>query len=331
MVHVVGTACAGSPQHLESTARFLPNQPMLSAEDLPWLIGTPAARKSRFKFWSRTLERSRNLKWLLVNSFPEEFMDDIKQQFHLSKGAILWQPKVLLVGPLSKHATIAKNPSLWEEDTSCIDWLDKQKPDSVIYISFGSWVSPIGGDKVKTLALTIEALGLPFIWVLGVAWREGLPDGYLNRVSNNRQGKIVPWAPQMKVLQHNAVGLYLTHCGWNSTMEAIQSGKRLLCYPVAGDQFVNCAYIVKKWKIGIRVNGFGKRDIEDGLKKLTEDSMMKNRLMKLYMRTMGDDEARARVMNNLTSFVDDLSKLMRNDDHQFHLKDVDHDDCLFNL
>lgn len=329
MMNVVGTACAGSPQHLESTARFLPNQPMLSTEDLPWLIGTPAARKSRFKFWSRTLERSRNLKWLLVNSFPEEYMDDIKQQYHHSKGATLCRPKVLLVGPLSKHATIAKNPSLWEEDKSCIDWLDNQKPNSVIYISFGSWVSPIGEEKVKTLALTLEALGLPFIWVLGFAWREGLPDGYLDRVSNSRQGKVVPWAPQLKVLQHNAVGFYLTHCGWNSTMEAIQSGKRLLCYPVAGDQFINCAYIVKMWKIGIRVNGFGKRDIEDGLKKLKEDSEMKHRLMNLYMRTMGDDGARARVMNNLTGFVDDLSKLTRND-HQFHLKDVDHDH-LFNL
>lgn len=282
---------------------------MLSTEDLPWLIGTPAARKSRFKFWKRTLERSRNLKWMLVNSFPEEYID-----FKQLKAAS--QPKVLLVGPLNKHAII-QNSSFWEEDLSCMEWLEKQKQNSVVYISFGSWVSPIGEAKVKSLALTLEALGLPFIWVLGFAWREGLPEGYSERVS--RQGRIVSWAPQMKVLQHRAVGLYLTHCGWNSTMEAIQCRKRMLCYPVAGDQFVNCAYIVKMWKIGVKINGFEEKDIEEGLRKVIEDGEMENRLMKLYMRTMGE-QARARVMANITDLVDDISEL----NGQLHLKNVDH-------
>ncbi|KAK6287002.1 hypothetical protein POUND7_013181 [Theobroma cacao] len=296
----------GCPQR-QGTVCCLPGQPMLSTEDLPWLIGTQAARNARFKFWTRTLERSRSLRWLLVNSFPHEFTgDDHNSTDHDN-------PIVFPVGPLSKPA-IVKNPSFWEEDSSCIDWLDKQKPNSVLYISFGSWVSPIGDAKIKTLALTLEALRRPFIWVLAHAWRQGLPNRYLERVS--KQGKVVSWAPQLQVLQHKAVGLYLTHCGWNSTVEAIQCQKRLLCFPIAGDQFVNCKYIVKVWKIGVKINGFGQKDVEDALRKVTEDGEMKERLMKLYERTMGE-EATSRAVADLKAFLLDSTTKQFNS-----LKDV---------
>ncbi|KAF2308264.1 hypothetical protein GH714_039755 [Hevea brasiliensis] len=260
----------GSPQR-PGPICFLPNQPLLSTDDLPWLIGTPAARKARFKFWTRTLNRSRNLRWILMNSFSEENLYD---QLSITGN----KPLVFLVGALSRHAII-KNPSIWKEDMSSLQWLDKQKPKSVVYISFGSWVRPIGEAKVRCLALSLEAMGQPFIWVLGPAWREGLPGGYLERVS--KKGKVVSWAPQMEVLQHQAVGCYLTHCGWNSTMEAIQCQKRLLCHPVAGDQFVNCAYIVEKWKIGVKINGFAQKDVEEGLQKVMDDNEMNRRCVSM--------------------------------------------------
>ncbi|XP_062027117.1 UDP-glycosyltransferase 82A1 [Rosa rugosa] len=302
---------AGFPRQLGGTC-FLPNQPMLSSEELPWLIGTPAARKARFKFWTRTLDRSRSLQWLLVNSFPNECCLDDKQSQHqqldlhqLVQTTTQIQQQVYPIGPLSKLTT-TKNPSFWEEDTNCLSWLDKQKPNTVIYISFGSWVSPIGEAKVKGLALALEALGKPFIWVLGSSWREGLPIGYLEKVS--KIGKVVSWAPQMEILKHKAIGCYLTHCGWNSTMEAIQCQKRLLCYPVAGDQFVNCGYVVNLWRIGVRLGGFGEKDVEEGLKRVMEEDEMGNRLRKLYERTMGD-EANSRAGSKLTDFIDQLKML----------------------
>ncbi|KAJ8759698.1 hypothetical protein K2173_009799 [Erythroxylum novogranatense] len=297
----------GNPQ-VFGPAKFLHNQPLLSSEKLPWLIGCPSARKARFKFWTRTMERSKSLQWLLVNSFLEDSVDDhVKPQ----NGALLnnhsrnRQPVVFPVGPLrSKHGTL-KNPSFWLEDTSCLQWLDKQNPGSVIYVSFGSWVSPIGEGKMTGLALTLEALGRPFMWVLGDGWRKGLPAGYIDRVS--KQGKVVSWAPQMEVLQHKAVGCYLTHCGWNSTMEAIQCQKRLLCYPVAGDQFLNCGYIVQKWRIGVQINEFGLKDIEEGLKTVMEDNEMGCRLKTLYEKTMGE-EASSKTRSTLTEFIDDIQR-----------------------
>ncbi|XP_058075033.1 UDP-glycosyltransferase 82A1 [Magnolia sinica] len=292
----------GSPL-LKGVVRFLPGQPMLSTEDLPWLVGNPAQKRSRFQFWLQTLQRSRSLPWLLVNSFPDE---DCNQQQHLpSRSVHRHRPSILQVGPLTRHTR--SNPSLWEEDMSCLDWLRKQKPRSVVYVSFGSWVGPIGEAKIAELALGLEATQRPFIWVLGPEWRAGLPSGYLDRVAMH--GKVITWAPQKEVLRHETVGCYLTHCGWNSTVEAVEGGKPLLCYPVSGDQFVNSTYIVDVWGIGVKVGGPGRRAVEEGIKKVMEDDgEMMRRVMELKDRIMGE-EGDSRAVATLTAFLDGLKTI----------------------
>ncbi|KAK6947143.1 UDP-glucuronosyl/UDP-glucosyltransferase, partial [Dillenia turbinata] len=295
----------GNPTH-EGKICCVQGQPALSILELPWLIGTPAARQSRFKFWTRTMYQARSLRWIIANTFMNEF-NAMQQQEQLScletteKGSLHIFPLV----PLSMHAIITKNPSFWEEDMSCMNWLDKQKPSSVIYISFGSYVSPIEEEKLRNIALGLEASKCPFVWGLRSSWRDGLPDGYLKRVS--KQGKIVSWAPQMEVLKHAAIGCYLTHCGWNSILEAIQCERRLLCYPVAGDQFLNCAYVVQVWKIGADVGGFGQRDVEEGIRRVMGDEEMKRRVSRMKERAMGE-EAASKAKANLMVFLDDLNK-----------------------
>lgn len=190
-----------------------------------WLIGTPTAQKGRFKFWQRTLQRAKNLRWILVNSFKDEY-DDVNilsKEFNKENNG--QNPQILHVGPLQNQTTtsntsLTNNPSFWEEDTSCLGWLQEQNPNSVIYISFGSWVSPIGESKIRTLALALEASGRPFLWALNRVWQDGLPLGFVHRVTiAKNQGRIVSWAPQLEVLRNDSVGCFVTHCGWNSTME----------------------------------------------------------------------------------------------------------------
>ncbi|XP_038897097.1 UDP-glycosyltransferase 82A1 [Benincasa hispida] len=286
----------GCPE--EGSKGCVPSQPLVSAEELPWLIGTSSARKGRFKFWKRTMARAKSLKCLLVNSFPEE----VPLQKPISKSSTA----VFLVGPLSRHSNPAKTPSFWEEDGGCVEWLEKQRLNSVVYISFGSWVSPINESKVRSLAMALLALRKPFLWVLKSNWRDGLPIGFQQKTQS--YGRVVSWAPQIEILKHKAVGCYLSHCGWNSIMEAIQCRKRLLCFPVAGDQFLNCGYVVKVWRIGVRLNGFGEKEVEEGVRKVMEDGEMKGRLMKLHDRIMGE-EANYRVNSNFTAFINEINKL----------------------
>ncbi|KAK1393424.1 UDP-glycosyltransferase 82A1 [Heracleum sosnowskyi] len=277
-------------------------EPSIFSEDLPWLIGTLAERQARFKFWTRTLDRSKSLQCLLVISYPNHYRDKNKQlKLINTKNVCDDYPRILPVGCTYED----ERTSFWKEDHSCLNWLDKQNDGSVLYISFGSWVSPIEETKVKTLALALEALAQPFIWVLGANWRNGLPAGYIKKVS--RFGQIVSWAPQLKVLQHKAVRYYLTHCGWNSTVEAIQCQKRMLCYPLAGDQFLNCKYIVQVWRLGIRLSGFEYQDLETGIRNLMKDDTIDKRLGEMKERMMGK-EARFRLMNNVATFTDSVLK-----------------------
>ncbi|GFP93802.1 UDP-glycosyltransferase 82a1 [Phtheirospermum japonicum] len=285
----------GCPRIPNAPICLSPNDPTVTANDLPWLIGSSTARIARFKFWKRTLERSKTLRCLLTNTFPDEVKPKI---ISIDKA-----PQVFEIGPLIMQ--VGKNASLWEEDMTCLGWLDKQTVGSVLYVSFGSWVSPIGEAEIRALALSLEALGRPFVWVLGPAWRRGLPDGYAERVMSH--GRIITWAPQVEVLRHLSVGCYLTHCGWNSTMEAIHCKKPLLCYPVAGDQSLNCAYIVSAWKIGAKMEGFGIEEVECGIRKVVEDEQMSRRIEKLSERFYGK-EGSTKAMANLSTFIRDLGK-----------------------
>ncbi|CAN6245220.1 unnamed protein product [Urochloa humidicola] len=231
----------------------LPEELELSTAELPWLVGDAACQKSRFAYWLLIMERAKGLRAIVVNTFPGEAAAGTKN-LHSSPQV----PQILHVGPLPTNGVFGcsttkgdddvlplesspsgRNPSMWQADETCMEWLDQQRDGSVIYVSFGSWVPSIGRDAIGELALGLEATGRPFIWALKdePSWREGLPGRYAEAVAG--RGKIVSWAPQEDVLRHRAVGCYVTHCGWNSTLEAIQHGVRLLCYPVSGDQFIN--------------------------------------------------------------------------------------------
>ncbi|KAF8040822.1 hypothetical protein BT93_B2907 [Corymbia citriodora subsp. variegata] len=277
--------------------------PSLTTQDLPWLIGPVDAQKARFKFWTRTLRRSASLRWLLVNSFPEE---EDEPPIWCSRD----YPTIIPIGPLTVPSPLTKNPSFWEEDTACLTWLKDQEQNSVIYVSFGSWVSPIGRDKVASLAFSLESMRRPFLWVLGPSWRDGLPHGFLERARS--RGRVVSWAPQVAVLQEGAIGCFVTHCGWNSTVEAVQFGRRMLCWPVAGDQFVNCKYIVEVWRVGVRLRGFGEKEVEDGVRQVMEDGEMGVRLAELKERMM-TVKASSRAVANMAGFVEDLKRMTEDD------------------
>lgn len=68
-------------------------------------------------------------------------------------------------------------------------------------------------------------------------------------------GKIVPWAPQVKVLEHCAVGVFINHCGWNSVLESIVAGVPIIGRPFFGDHHLNTWMVENVWKIGMRVEG----------------------------------------------------------------------------
>ncbi|CAH9127487.1 unnamed protein product [Cuscuta epithymum] len=188
-----------------------------------------------------------------------EFVEEYKRKFH--------HGRVWCVGPvsLSIHQSVQQDQQAREEVTKknesgeeeqCLKFLDSQAPGSAIYVSLGS-LARITAEQMKELALGLELSGRPFVWALGGAheqrdafeeWAQA--DGFEERT--RARGVLVRrWAPQLRILSHPSTGGFLTHCGWNSTLEAISAGVPMLTWPIFAEQFVNEKLVVDVLGVGV--------------------------------------------------------------------------------
>ncbi|KDP44157.1 hypothetical protein JCGZ_05624 [Jatropha curcas] len=172
-----------------------------------------------------------------------------------------------------------------------LTWLDAKAPGSVLYIAFGTEVGPTI-DEYTQLADALEASNRPFIWAIqlnsgrvGPPSQTGSDQGYFPHGLQERVGKrgliIHGWAPQLLILSHPSIGGFLSHCGWNSSVEAIGGGKAILGWPIRGDQYYNAQLIVKHLKIGFMISNdfsrlISKDDIIKGIERLIGDEQIKN-------------------------------------------------------
>ncbi|KAJ6846305.1 scopoletin glucosyltransferase-like [Iris pallida] len=136
----------------------------------------------------------------------------------------------------------------------CLKWLDSVEAEgSVTYVCFGS-ENEFGRQQLTSIALGLEASGYPFVWVVKKSLAEDiagwLPEGFEERMEG--RGLIIKgWAPQVAILNHRAVGAIVTHCGWNSTLEAISAGLPLATWPLQCDQFVTEKYVTQVLRVGV--------------------------------------------------------------------------------
>ncbi|KAJ3691189.1 hypothetical protein LUZ61_020353 [Rhynchospora tenuis] len=162
-------------------------------------------------------------------------------------------PPVYSIGPLVTERREKER----EERHECLKWLDLQPKGTVVFLCFGS----LGGfplDQVKQIAIGLENSDQRFLWVLKFNTEQSniynksipefeldqiLPEGFLNRTKD--RGMVVKtWAPQIQVLHHESVGGFVTHCGWNSILEAVIAGKPMVCWPLYVEQRLNKVLLV---------------------------------------------------------------------------------------
>lgn len=138
----------------------------------------------------------------------------------------------------------------------------------------------MGRAQVGEFARGLAAAGAPFLWVIrpdmvrGAGDGDGeplLPEGFEEEVvaSGSERGLMVGWCDQEAVLGHRATGAFLSHCGWNSTVESLAAGVPMLCWPFFSEQVTNCRYACEEWGVGVEMaRDAGRREVEAAVREV---------------------------------------------------------------
>ncbi|KAF8663033.1 hypothetical protein HU200_055624 [Digitaria exilis] len=235
----------------------IPGIPPLSVAELPSFLLPSNPFKMLTEAILGQFENIGKSSWVFVNSFSELELDVLAAFPSVSPTP----PELIPVGPLIELDDDAvRGDMIKAADDECVRWLDTQSPRSVVYVAVGSIVE-LPADEVTEMAHGLASTGRPFLWVLRPETRPLLPEGFVVEVAagggvaiaGGGRGVVVPWSPQERVLGHAATGCFLTHCGWNSTLETVAAGVPVVAFPQWGDQCTDAKFMVEELGIGVRL------------------------------------------------------------------------------
>ncbi|XP_012567790.2 hydroquinone glucosyltransferase [Cicer arietinum] len=275
-----------------------------------------------YKFKLQRVKKFHFVDGIFVNSFLEMEMGPIKTLTQEGSG----NPVVYPVGPIIQQDTQHGN------NIECSAWLDKQKPRSVLFVSFGSG-GTLSQEQIFELALGLELSNHKFLWVVrapssrsksaaylsaqndGIDPSEFLPYGFLER-TKEKGLVITSWAPQIQILSHSSVGGFLSHCGWNSTLESAMHGVPLITWPLFAEQRMNAVLLNEGLKVGLRpkVNENGiveKIEVAEVIKCFMKDEKLRNNMKKLKeaaTNALKENGSSIKILSQLTLKWRNLAK-----------------------
>ncbi|KAK6245208.1 hypothetical protein SCA6_008298 [Theobroma cacao] len=237
----------------------LPDEVKLTSSQVPDIYRT---RTTFSELFDKLKESERNSFGVLMNSFYElepAYADHCKKVM----GIKTWH-----IGPVSLYNRDTDDKGERGDKASvskyaCLSWLDCKKPKSVLYICFGS-LTRFSKNQTTEIAYALEASGYSFMWVVGKVLKtddgdckkqqQELPEGFEDQMKENGQGLIITgWAPQVLILDHPAIGGFLTHCGWNSILEGVSAGVPFITWPIFAEQFFNEKLVTQVLNFGVAV------------------------------------------------------------------------------
>ncbi|KAL6317830.1 hypothetical protein AAG906_030584 [Vitis piasezkii] len=258
--------------YLDTVIDWIPGMKGIRLRDIPSFIRTTDPNEIMLEFPLREAERARKASALIFNTFDaleHEVLDALSQMF----------PPIYTIGPLHQlMSQIQDNDlkliesNLWKEEQECLEWLDSKEPNSVVYVNFGS-ITVMTSQQLNEFAWGLVNSNQTFLWIIRPDLVSGdaaiLPPEFV--AETKERGLLAGWCPQEQVLSHPAVGGFLTHNGWNSTIESVSAGVPMICWPFFAEQQTNCRYCCTEWGIGMEIDSDVKRDeIERLVKELME-------------------------------------------------------------
>ena len=213
-------------------------------------------------FFMRLARGLKKVNGIIVNSFEELESHAVLSFFShpdLSDIPIYPVGPLLNLEPKTKVTVDANSDDIMK-------WLDDQPPSSVVFLCFGSR-GYFDEDQVKEIAHAVENSGARFVWSLRKPPAKGtlaapsdyplydlglvLPEGFLDRTAEI--GRITGWAQQAEILAHPSIGGFVSHCGWNSTLESVYFGVPIAAWPLFAEQQANAFELVCELQIGVDI------------------------------------------------------------------------------
>ncbi|CAO2834349.1 unnamed protein product [Amaranthus hypochondriacus] len=260
---------------LDQVLDWVPGMNNIRLRDIPSFIRTTNPDELMLNYIQRLSHQIKRASAILFNSF-EELEQDVLQSFPSDF------PPLYTVGPLhllldttnatNNEETKSISTSLWLEDPHCLEWLDSYAPNSVVYVNFGS-ITVMTNEQLIEFAWGLAHSEQPFLWItrpdLVIGDEAVLPPEFLEMTKG--RGLITSWCNQEQVLNHPAIGGFLTHCGWNSILETLINGVPVVCWPFFAEQQTNCWYCCGKWGVGMEIDTNVKRsEVEKQVRELME-------------------------------------------------------------
>ncbi|XP_061358078.1 UDP-glycosyltransferase 1-like [Gastrolobium bilobum] len=273
----------------------IPGLPTFSTEELPDEAKDPAFYQVYLDMGHVMLESV----GIIVNTFDAIEGRAIRA---LSEGLCVQEgtmPPLFCIGPVI-------SATCGGDESGCLSWLDSQPSQSVVLLSFGS-MGRFSRTQLKEIAIGLEKSDQRFLWVVrseseGVnseqpSLNELLPEGFLERTKE--RGMVVRnWAPQAAILSHDSVGGFVTHCGWNSVLEAVCEGVPMVTWPLYAEQKMNRVILVQEMKVALALNeskdGFvSAAELGDRVKELMDSNKGKEIRQRIFNIKISAVEARA--------------------------------------
>lgn len=252
--------------YLDTVLDWIPGLEGIRLKDLPSFFRTTNPDDFMLKFVMQETQRSRKASAIIINTFQQLEHDVLDELSSYLPPIYTIGPLHLLENPVYGKSLTDFRSNLWKEQPECLEWLDSKDPNSVVYVNFGS-IAVMTPEQLVEFAWGLANSKQNFLWILRPDLVSGssaiLPSEFLEETKE--RSMFAGWCPQEKVLTHPSVGGFLTHSGWNSTIESISYGVPMICWPFFADQQTNCWLCCTKWGIGMEMDNNVKRDEVESL------------------------------------------------------------------
>ncbi|XP_077229083.1 7-deoxyloganetin glucosyltransferase-like [Tasmannia lanceolata] len=295
--------------YLNTFIDWIPGLKDFRLRDFPSFIQTTDPDDIMLNFFIRESERAPRASAIIMNTF-----DDLEHKVLDSLSSML--PKIYTVGPLSFLCNEIPDSRLklmgsnfWKEDMECLQWLNTKEPKSVVFVNFGS-ITTMSLEQLREFAWGLANSKHTFLWIIRPDLVMGdlgiLPEEFV--IETKERSLLASWCPQEEVLSHPSVGVFLTHSGWNSTLESICGGVPVLCWPFFAEQQTNCRLACTEWAIGMEINNNVKRE---EVESLVREMMEGEKGMEMRSKAMEWKESAIKATKQGGSSYMNLDKLVK--------------------